>query len=161
MMVNRLIFEGPDDKHMVMNLLYNHRYGDDRLDSVFMAKEKNGVNNLIEIPPKFVGKPPVHPNASKRTSWTGAEGLAEDVRCGQWMREEAERRIGHLYPKVRVIQGMIDAGREDLKPYLNKELTVIAWLWARMVESSDPAFAGTAVPLIKSFWLSKKKDHEA
>ncbi len=117
---------------------------------------------LIEIPPRFAGKPPVHPKAVYKTAWTGAEGLAEDVRrYGQWMREEAEKRIGHLYPKVKVTQEMIDAGRDDLKPYLNQELTVIAWLWARTVESSDPVFAGTEVPLIKSFWLSKKKGNEA
>lgn len=117
---------------------------------------------LIEIPPKFAGKPPVHPKASKRTSWTGAEGLAEDVRrYGEWMRQEAERRIGHLYPKVKVTQKMIDEGRDDLKPYFNKELTVIAWLWARTVASPDPALNGKHVPLIRSFWLSKKKGKEA
>ena len=63
---------------------------------------------LIEIPSKFAGKPPVNPNARRdkqlfKKSWKGAEGLAEDVRYyGRWMRDEAEKRIGHLYPKVEV-----------------------------------------------------------
>ncbi|MFS8968230.1 DUF1156 domain-containing protein, partial [Synechococcus sp. H55.4] len=33
--------------------------------------------------------------------WYGAQGLAADVRYyGQWMRDEAFKRIGHLYPKI-------------------------------------------------------------
>ena len=60
---------------------------------------------LIEIPPRFAGRPPVNPEARRSLahegSWTGAAGLAADVRYyGQWMRDEAEERIGHLYPKV-------------------------------------------------------------
>ena len=44
--------------------------------------------------------------------WKGAQGLAEDVRYyGQWMRDEAEKRIGHLYPKIEVTADMI-AGTE-------------------------------------------------
>jgi len=62
---------------------------------------------MIEIPPKFAGKPPVNPDSRKKigsqVSWKGAQGLAEDVRYyGQWMRDEAEKRIGHLYPQVEV-----------------------------------------------------------
>src|SRR5580692_7288967 len=61
---------------------------------------------LIEIPPKFANQPPVNPAAKAKLSgkgmWTGARGLADDVRYyGQWMRERAVERIGHLYPKVR------------------------------------------------------------
>ena len=116
---------------------------------------------LIEIPPKFAGRPPVHPQAEKRTEWPGATGLAEDVRrYGQWMRDEAEKRIGHLYPKVAVTAEMAK-DRGDLKPYVGRELTVIAWLWARTVPSPDPALEGKHVPLVKSFWLSKKKGKEA
>ena len=117
---------------------------------------------LIEIPPKFADQPPVHPDAEKRTGWSGAQGLAEDVRCyGKWMRDEAEKRIGHLYPKVKITQAMVDADRLDLEPYVGQELTVIAWLWARTVASPNPAMDGAAVPLIRSFWLSKKKGKEA
>ena len=104
------------------------------------------------------------PSQSKlfEKSWPGASGLAEDVRYyGKWMRDEAEKRIGHLYPKVKVTQEMVDAGREDLKPYLGKELTVIAWLWARTVPSPDPSVGGKHIPLVRSFWLSKKKGKEA
>src|SRR5579863_9314567 len=40
---------------------------------------------LIEIPPKWAGHPPVHPDAKSQLRWRGAEGLAEDVRCyGKW-----------------------------------------------------------------------------
>ena len=125
---------------------------------------------LIEIPPKFVGQPPINPawqhkhqseKTLSSTSWPGARGLAEDVRYyGEWMRNEAEKRIGHLYPKVKITQDMIDAGRDDLEPYLGQELTVIAWLWARTVESSNPAYSGVHVPLVTTFWLSKKKGKE-
>lgn len=126
---------------------------------------------LIEIPPKFAGQPPInlawqHKHQSEKTlsstSWPGARGLAEDVRYyGEWMRNEAEKRIGHLYPKVKMTQDMIDAGRDDLEPYLGQELTVIAWLWARTVESSNPAYSGVHVPLVTTLWLSKKKGKEA
>src|SRR5579884_2844202 len=62
---------------------------------------------LIEIPPRFAGQPPVNPEARRKIGhadgWRGAQGLAEDVRYyGKWMRDEAERRIGHLYPKVKL-----------------------------------------------------------
>ena len=71
------------------------------------------------------------------------------------MREEAEARIGHHYPKVKVTEAMV-AEREDLKPHIGKELTIIAWLWARTVASPDPMMRGTHVPLVSSFILSSK-----
>ena len=124
---------------------------------------------LIEIPPKFAGQPPINPawqhkhqseKTLSSTSWHGAQGLAEDVRYyGEWMRNEAEKRIGHLYPKVKITQDMIDAGRDDLEPYLGQELTVIAWLWARTVKCPNPA-CGHRMPMLRSFWLSKKKGKE-
>ena len=93
--------------------------------------------------------------------WTGARGLAEDVRYyGQWMRDEAEKRIGWLYPKVAVTAEMAQA-RPDLEPYVGRELTVIAWLWARTVKSPNPAFADVDVPLASTFMLSTKKGKEA
>ena len=105
---------------------------------------------LVEIPPKFAGRPPVNPKAQaelKRSggTWTGkgAQGLAEDVRYyGQWMRDEAEKRIGHLYPKAKLPDG--------------SEATVIAWLWVRTVRSPDPAAKGALVPLSSTFLLSSK-----
>ena len=121
---------------------------------------------MIEIPPKFAVKPPVNPETRGEArltdkTWRGAEGLAEDVRYyGQWMRDEAERRIGHLYPKVLVTEEMA-ADRPDLEPYVGRELTVIAWLWARTVKSPNPAFADVDVPLASTFILSKKKGKEA
>ena len=90
------------------------------------------------------------------------QGLAEDVRYyGRWMRDEAEKRIGHLYPKVRVTDG--DGRRTDPTwlPYVGRDLTVIAWLWARTVKSPNPAFAEVDVPLASTFILSKKKGKEA
>ena len=114
-----------------------------------------------EIPAKFAGRPPVNPERSALETWTGAQGLTEDIRYyGQWMSDEAESLIGHLYPKVKVTKAM-GAEREDLKPYVGKELTVIAWLWARTVASPDPMTRGTHVPLASSFILSSKKGKEA
>ena len=121
---------------------------------------------MIEIPPKFAGRGPVNPAVRQEKSliergWTGAQGLADDVRYyGQWMRDEAERRIGHLYPQVDVTEKMV-AERPDLKRYKDRKLTVIAWLWARTVKSPNPAFADVAVPLASTFMLSTQKGKEA
>ena len=121
---------------------------------------------MIEIPPKFAGKPPVNPEASRNENliarkWKGAQGLAEDVRYyGQWMRDEAEKRIGHLYPKVEITPEMVWE-RPDLEAYEGRKLTVIAWLWARTVKSPNPAFADVDVPLASTFMLSTKKAKEA
>ena len=120
---------------------------------------------MIEIPPKFAGRPPVNPEASKNEDlitreWKGAQGLAEDVRYyGRWMRDEAEKRIGHLYPKIAVTPEMVRE-RPDLKAYEGRNLTVIAWLWARTVKSPNPAFADVNVPLATTFMLSTKKGKE-
>ena len=108
---------------------------------------------MIEIPPLFAGMAPVNPDA--RTSkmaqtWSRAQGLAEDVRYyGEWMKQEAFKRIGHLYPKVKV-------PREQG----GGEATVIAWIWARTVKCPNPA-CGCEMPLASSFVLSKKKGKEA
>jgi putative DNA methylase len=119
---------------------------------------------MIEIPPKFAGRPPVNPAAreeAKLRHWKGAQGLAKDVRhYGQWMRDEAEKRIGHLYPKVEITAEMARE-RPDLKPYVGRRLTVIAWLWARTVKSPNPAFAHVEVPLASTFMLSTKAGKEA
>ena len=93
--------------------------------------------------------------------WRGAQGLAEDVRFyGRWMRDEAEKRIGHLYPKVEITSEMVRE-RPDLKQYEGRKLTVIAWLWARTVKSPNPAFADVDVPLVSTWMLSTKKGKEA
>ncbi len=125
---------------------------------------------MIEIPPKFAGRAPVGPapeiNGKKSADlfvkqWQGAQGLAEDVRrYGAWMRAEAEKRIGHLYPKIEVTPEMAKE-REDLKPLVGQSLTVIAWLWARTVQSPNPAFSHAAVPLASTFILSSKAGKEA
>ncbi len=164
---------------------------------------------LIEIPPKFAGRPPVNPEWQSKsesekaaTVWQGAQGLAEDVRYyGKWMRDEAKKRIGHLYPKVKITKAMLGEradlipllgkkariteamaknranlqehiGKEtvitdelahdrwDLHPYVGQELTIIAWLWARTVSSPDPSYIGVHVPLVQTFWLSKKSGKE-
>ena len=100
---------------------------------------------LIEIPPKFAGRPPVFAGAAdaKMGAWPRATGLAEDVRrYGAWMRDRAEERIGHLYPKATLSDG--------------SEATVIAWIWARTVTCPNPA-CGIEMPLVRSWWLGKKK----
>lgn len=108
---------------------------------------------MIEIPPRFAGMPPVNPDArvnSMNNTWERAQGLAEDVRYyGEWMKNEAFKRIGHLYPKVKV-----PAEQES------GEATVIAWIWARTVKCPNPA-CGCEMPLASSFILSKKKGNEA
>jgi putative DNA methylase len=123
-----------------------------RLGLQVYASELNPVavlitKALVEIPPKFAGRPPVNPDDRKKmgqgAAWKGAAGLAADVRWyGKWMRDRAWERIGHLYPKGP-----------------NSE-TVIAWLWARTVKCPNPA-CGAQMPLVRSFWLSTKKGKEA
>jgi putative DNA methylase len=107
---------------------------------------------LIEIPPRFAGRPPVHPDDGSPKalgSWEGARGLAEDVRWyGRWMRREAERRIGQLYPKARLPAA-----------HGGGEATVIAWIWARTVKSPNPAWDGP-MPLVRSFALSTRRGRE-
>ena len=97
------------------------------------------TKSMVEIPPRFAGRPPVNPKSraeSGLNTWRGAQGLAEDILYyGEWMRERAWERIGHLYPQV------------DGK-------TVIAWLWARTVQSPDPAWKGH-IPLV-GFWVLRK-----
>lgn len=122
---------------------------------------------MIEIPPKFAGWAPVGPrlmadNQGKLSEhWSGSKGLAEDVRrYGAWMRTEAERRIGHLYPKIEMTPEMALA-RPDLKPLVGQQFTVIAWLWARTVRSPNPAFFDAEVPLASTFVLSSKAGKEA
>lgn len=121
---------------------------------------------MIEIPPKFAGRPPVSPESREEKTllgreWHGAQGLAEDVRYyGQWMRDEAEKRIGHLYPKVEVTAEMARE-RPGLIKYVGQKLTVIAWLWARTVKSPNPAFVQVDVPLASTFMLSTKAGKEA
>jgi len=104
---------------------------------------------LIEIPPVFAGRPPVNPDGQKARlagGWSGAQGLADDVLYyGAWMRERAQERIGHLYPKARLPEG--------------GGATVIAWIWARTVTCPNPACRAT-MPLVRSFWLGKKKGKE-
>ena len=122
---------------------------------------------MIEIPPKFAGRQPVGPipagekQQRMHDDWSGARGLAEDVRrYGHWMRVQAEKRIGHLYPKVHVSAEMAK-DRPDLKQYIGEDLTVIAWLWARTVKSPNPAYSHVDVPLVASFILSSKVGKEA
>lgn len=107
---------------------------------------------MIEIPPRFANMPPVNPDSRvshTKAGWTGAQGLAEDVRYyGEWMKQEAFRRIGHLYPKVKVPK---EQGGGDA--------TVFTWIWARTVICPNPACACT-MPLIGSYELSIKKGHE-
>ncbi len=106
---------------------------------------------MIEIPPKFAGRAPVNPSVRATMgadgNWKGASGLAEDVRYyGEWMKQEAYKRIGHLYPKAKLADG--------------SEATVIAWIWARTVKCPNPA-CGCEMPLISSYYLSKKKGNES
>ncbi|MFN5753748.1 MAG: DUF1156 domain-containing protein, partial [Pseudanabaena sp.] len=145
------------------------------------------TKSLIEIPPKFKDMPPVNPasspsppsplsqgekgNKSKKTvknkdrlmQWFGAQGLADDVRYyGAWMRDEAFKKIGHLYPKVSLPDGGEPTGSKLGRSLIHdsSKATVIAWIWARTVKCPNPS-CGCAMPLVRSFALSNKKGKEA
>ncbi|NOT11401.1 MAG: DUF1156 domain-containing protein [Methylococcaceae bacterium] len=139
---------------------------------------------MIEIPPKFAGRAPIGPlppATNKKTAtrdafedWSGAKGLAEDVRrYGHWMREEAFKRIGHLYPQVDLATGLpvemlvegalapTDAKVATKAAPTGNTATVIAWIWVRTVKSPSPAFSHVDVPLASTFILSSKAGKEA
>ncbi|MFJ5979116.1 DUF1156 domain-containing protein [Pseudarthrobacter oxydans] len=100
---------------------------------------------LIELPAKFAGSQPVHPDVGRTIRhWPRATGLAEDVlHYGMWMRAQAEQRIGNLYPKAQLENGTT--------------ADVIAWIWARTVKCPNPA-CRSEIPLASTWWLSKKKE---
>ncbi len=104
---------------------------------------------MIEIPAKFANQPPVNPEAKSLVdnTYEGAQGLAEDIAYyGKLLKQKAFEKIGHLYPKVKI-------------PETGQEATIIAWIWARTVKCPNPA-CGCEMPLVHSFWLSKKKGKE-
>lgn len=119
---------------------------------------------MIEIPPKFADELPVNSESRKQKGvttghWKSAQGLTKDILYyGEWMRDEAEKRIGYLYPKVKITEEMVRE-RLDLKPYIGQKLKVIAWLWARTVNCPNPG-CGCKMPLLSSFVLSSKKGKE-
>jgi putative DNA methylase len=106
---------------------------------------------MVEIPPRFKASEPIHPGPKDRNHYRHAEGLAEDVTYyGEWLRQRAVERIGHLYPTVRLPQNLG-----------GNEVGVIAWIWARTVPSPDPAFSDVKVPIASNFILSTKKGKES
>lgn len=124
---------------------------------------------MIEIPPRFSGRPPVGPipenesgsDPRLQTDWMKSAGLAEDIRrYGTWIGEEAKKRIGHLYPKIEITKETVKE-RPDLEPYLGQKLMPVAWVWARTVKSPNPAYSHVDVPLSTSFFLSNKVGKEA
>ncbi len=98
---------------------------------------------MLEIPGRFAGQSPVSPEIrASRALWTGADGLAADVAAyGEWIRDEAKRRIGKYYPDATLPDG--------------STATPIAWIWARTVKSPDPSWPGQ-VPLVRSWVLAKR-----
>lgn len=103
---------------------------------------------MEEIPSLFAGQYPVN-EESQRTirignTWNGTSGLAEDVRYyGEWMLSQAQKEIGHLYPKASVGKG--------------EDATVLTWIWARTVKCPNPT-CGCELPLASNLVLAKKKE---
>lgn len=108
---------------------------------------------MIDIPARFCDHDPVNPEARKQGlsgTYPRAIGLAADVKYyANQMRKMAKERIGQNYPDVKVTRG------RETKP-----ATPIAYIWARTVTCPNPA-CRHETPLVRSFWLSKKKDHRA
>jgi len=118
----------------------------------------------LEIAPRWANHPPVNPKDRRKflgtRGWRGTVGLAADVRYyGQMILERAREKIGHLYPPVKVTE-KIASEQPHLKPYVGRELPVIAWIWARTLPSPDPAARGAHVPLMTTFWLSSRRGKE-
>jgi putative DNA methylase len=108
---------------------------------------------MIEFPRYCKDKNPLHPISAInqqfsfiKKEWKLAEGLAEDIRYyGTWMGGEAQKRIGHYYPKVNL---PVENG--------GTQAEVIAWIWARSVQCPNPA-CKIQMPLANSFYISQKK----
>jgi putative DNA methylase len=123
---------------------------------------------MIEIPPRFSGRAPIGPLPAggrdanlSRADWPGATGLAEDVRrYGGWIRAEAQKRFGDLYPTIE-FTAELAKDRQDLQALVGQSLTVMAWLWARTVKSPNPAYSHVDVPLVSTFVVSSKSGKES
>lgn len=121
--------------------------------------------SMIEIPPIFCNMHPVNPNSFNKIGyetikWKGAEGLSEDINYySKWVKNKAYELLKDFYPKIKITNEII-IQRPDLKKYQGKELTIISWLWARTIKSTNPALSSINVPLISSFFLSSKKGKE-
>ncbi|QDK44632.1 hypothetical protein DOM22_05375 [Bdellovibrio sp. ZAP7] len=120
---------------------------------------------MVEIPPRFASLPPVCPVEEESIlfakEWVGSSGLSEDIRrYGAWVKEEAWKAVGDLFPKITLTPSMCKE-RPDLKALKAKELKVIAWIWARTVKSPNPAFSQVYVPLVSTFVLANKPGKEA
>lgn len=100
---------------------------------------------MIELPPKFRDIIPVNPESKRllQDMWPGATGLQADV-CyyGRWIKKQAKKRIGNLYPDIKDDEG--------------QKHSVIAWIWARTMKCPNPA-CGCTIPLASTFVLSTKK----
>ena len=93
----------------------------------------------VDIPARFASLRPVHPGPAGRVVYSGAEGLAEDVRFyGDWLEDQALKRLAGTYPQT--------AGGEI--PF--------AWLWVRTVKCPNPA-CSCRIPLGSSYVLSRSK----
>ena len=153
-LINKAMIEIPPKFAGQVPVSFTQRHKDTKEEKI--GKGKKGTS---------VGRSPMIPGLCDLVplcdQFPGARGLAEDVRYyGQWMRDEAFKRIGHLYPPIEITDEMV-AVRPDLEPYRGKKLTVIAWLWARTVKSPNPAFSHVDVPLASTFILSSKPGKEA
>jgi putative DNA methylase len=140
-----------------------------RLGFEALAGDLNPVAVLLnkcnlELAPRWLGRAPVNPEDREKIAghegWKGTYGLAADVRYyGKLIQQHAHKRIGHLYPQVEVTDEFAEE-RPDLKPFIGKDLPVIAWILARTVASPNPSARGKHVPLISTYWLSNKKGSE-
>lgn len=113
--------------------------------------------SLIELPSKFIGKPPIgpgdktSPRSDRLDEWRGAAGLAEDIRrFGEVMKDAALERVRDIFPPVTLPKEKGGGSAE-----------VLAWIWARTVPSPNPAAGGAQVPLVSSFTVSDVAGREA
>lgn len=93
----------------------------------------------VDIPARFAGQLPVHPGKAKYATYTGAQGLAEDVQFyGEWLENQALKLLADAYPQTE--SGEI--------PF--------AWIWVRTVKCPNPA-CNCRIPLGSSYVLSTSK----
>ena len=110
---------------------------------------------MIEIPPKFKNQLPKHPSKKKKLFYHGADGLAEDILWyAKVLHDKAWKKIGHLYPRINLSQQNEGGGGGRQQ---QAKQTVLAWLWVRTVASPNPAVGGAHIPLVSTFWLSRKE----
>jgi putative DNA methylase len=100
---------------------------------------------LTELLPKIVGE---------RSLWSSQDLLHGEHDGLAGVLTDIDHYAHRVYEEARIAIG------RHFPPSPNGD-EAIAWWWARTVESPDPRYQGSHVPLVTNWWLSKKRGERA